>query len=83
VLEAGALLVSEHVQNLTQIGLDVADPIFGNQDNGLPHKIVWSLPWRGNQAFPALAYCVGENHSIGAVGRLSSPTLTSHNGRPK
>nr|MBA3613577.1 GMC family oxidoreductase [Nitrospirales bacterium] len=59
VLEAGALLTSEHVQNLTQVGLDVADPIFGHQDNGLPRKIVWGLPWRGNQAFPGLAYCIG------------------------
>ena len=59
VLEAGAFLVSEHVQNLTQIGLGTADPIFGNQDDGLPRKVVWGLPWRGNQAFPGLAYCVG------------------------
>jgi hypothetical protein len=57
VLEAGALLVSEHVQNLARIGLNVASPVA--VDSGVPRERVWGLPWRGNHAAPGLAYCVG------------------------
>jgi hypothetical protein len=57
LLEAGGFLVSEHVQNLSRIGLNAAGPIAS--DPGVPRERVWGLPWRSNVAFPGLAYCVG------------------------
>ena len=57
ILEAGDFLVSEHVQNLARIGLNVADAV--SSDPGAPRERVWGLPWRSNQAMPGLAYCVG------------------------
>src|SRR5215204_3767308 len=57
VLEAGGFLVPEHVQNLARIGLNVAAPV--NADPGIPRERVWGLPWRGNQAAPGSAYCIG------------------------
>ena len=57
VLEAGTFLVSEHVQNLSRIGLNAAGPV--TVDPGIPRERVWGLPWRGNIGFPGLAYCVG------------------------
>src|SRR6266851_1384833 len=57
LLEAGSFLVSEHVQNLSRIGLNAAGPI--TSDPGVPRERVWGLPWRSNVAFPGLAYCVG------------------------
>jgi GMC oxidoreductase len=57
VLEAGGFLVSEHVQNLARIGLNVASSV--SSDPGVPRETVWGLPWRSNQASPGLAYCIG------------------------
>src|SRR6266851_4866373 len=57
LLEAGSFLVSEHVQNLSRIGLKAAGPV--TSDPGVPRERVWGLPWRSNVAFPGLAYCVG------------------------
>src|SRR5207245_7606273 len=57
LLEAGNFLVSEHVQNLSRIGLNAAGPI--TSDPGIPRERVWGLPWRSNVGFPGLAYCVG------------------------
>src|SRR5713226_9343122 len=57
VLEAGSFLVSEHVQNLSRIGLNAAGPI--TVDPGTPRERVWGLPWRSSIGFPGLAYCVG------------------------
>src|ERR1051326_5694111 len=57
VLEAGGFLVSEHIQNLARIGLNVPSPV--TSDPGVPRERVWGLPWRSNQASPGLAYCVG------------------------
>ena len=62
VLEAGAFLVSTHVQNLPNIGLGLPSGIgavpTNDQDPG-PQAIVWGFPWHSNQVFPGLAYCVG------------------------
>src|SRR5215210_3894117 len=44
VLEAGPLLLAEHMQNLPNLGL-------GNE--------VWGQPWNSNIGFTGLAYCVG------------------------
>ena len=57
VLEAGSLLVDEHVQNLGQLGLNVPAPI--QHDPGMAREVVWGLPWQGNVDFPGLAYCLG------------------------
>jgi choline dehydrogenase-like flavoprotein len=57
VLEAGPLLVTEHVQNLTRIGLNAAGPVAN--DPGVPRERVWGLPWRSNAPFTGLAYAVG------------------------
>src|SRR4051794_9289191 len=59
VLDAGSLLVSEHVQNLGRIGLDVPAAIPPSNDPGIARAVVWGLPWRGNVDFPGLAYCAG------------------------
>jgi choline dehydrogenase-like flavoprotein len=61
VLDAGALLVTEHVQNLARIGLNVPGALkvqFNFQDPG-PQERVWGYPWRSQVAFPGLAYCYG------------------------
>ena len=54
VLDAGALLVSEHVQNLARIGLNAAGAVVvesNAQDPG-PRERVWGSPWRGRAALP-------------------------------
>jgi choline dehydrogenase-like flavoprotein len=59
LLDAGRFLVSEHVQNLGPIGLEVPPPIAPASDPGVARALVWGLPWRGNVEFPGLAYCSG------------------------
>lgn len=59
VLDAGCFLVSEHVQNLARIGLNVPSAIVPASDPGVARDLVWGLPWRGNVEFPGLAYCTG------------------------
>ena len=61
VLDAGSLLVTEHVQNLARIGLNTAGAAkveFNNQDPGT-REWVWGSPWRSRVPFPGLAYCLG------------------------
>src|SRR5919108_2214025 len=61
VLDAGSFLVSEHVQNLSRIGLNVPGAIqvaFNAQDPGTRER-VWGTPWRSQVPFPGLAYCPG------------------------
>ena len=59
LLDAGRVLVSEHVQNLGRIGLGVPGAILPQNDPGVARELVWGLPWRGNVEFPGLAYCTG------------------------
>lgn len=59
LLDAGRFLVSEHVQNLGNMGLDVPAAIPPANDPGVARYLVWGLPWRGNVDFPGLAYCSG------------------------
>jgi choline dehydrogenase-like flavoprotein len=59
VLDAGRFLVSEHVQNLARIGINVPAAIMPSSDPGVARELVWGLPWRGNVEFPGLAYCTG------------------------
>lgn len=61
VLDAGSLLVTEHVQNLARIGISNAGAAkveFNNQDPGT-REWVWGNPWRSRVPFPGLAYCLG------------------------
>jgi choline dehydrogenase-like flavoprotein len=59
VLEAGLMVVPEHVQNLPMLGLNVPSPT--TVDPGVPRNEVWGLPWRTDVpgGFPGLAYCLG------------------------
>jgi choline dehydrogenase-like flavoprotein len=77
VLDAGSLLVTEHVQNLGRIGLNVPDPIPPATDPGVARSVVWGLPWRGNVDFPGLAYCLGGKSVYwgGWCPRLTAPDL--------
>jgi choline dehydrogenase-like flavoprotein len=59
LLDAGRFLVTEHVQNLARIGLDIPAPILPANDPGVARALVWGIPWRGNVEFPGLAYCTG------------------------
>ena len=61
VLDAGAYLVSEHVQNLARIGLNAAGAarVASNQDDPGTRERVWGIPWRSQVPFPGLAYAVG------------------------
>jgi choline dehydrogenase-like flavoprotein len=61
VLDAGSFLVSEHVQNLSRIGLNVPGAVqvaFNAQDPGTRER-VWGTAWRSHVPFPGLAYCPG------------------------
>jgi choline dehydrogenase-like flavoprotein len=61
VLEAGPILVSEHVQNLARIGLNVGNTtaVPNNGSDPGTQALVWGIPWRSQVGFPGLAYCVG------------------------
>ena len=61
VLEAGPFLVSEHVQNLTRMGLNPGGAVIvaKNADDPGTRERVWGSPWRSNTAFPGLAFCIG------------------------
>src|SRR5947199_2176014 len=70
VLDAGSLLVTEHVQNLSRIGLNAAGPkkdptgqfdvpvVFNSDDPG-PRERVWGIPMRSLVPISGLAYCLG------------------------
>src|SRR5882762_10035953 len=54
VLDAGCLLVTEHVQNLARIGLNAGGAVkveSNAQDPGL-RECVWGSPWRSQVPFP-------------------------------
>jgi hypothetical protein len=61
VLEAGALLLPTHIQNLPQrLGGKIGGVDFlRNRDDGQAQNVIWGMPWISNEAFPGLAYCVG------------------------
>jgi choline dehydrogenase-like flavoprotein len=64
LLEGGPFVLTEHVQDLPMIGLDVpgatriADLRQAGQD-GRARNEVWGLAWHSSTPFPGLAYCVG------------------------
>ncbi|MBB3082486.1 family 16 glycoside hydrolase [Geodermatophilus sabuli] len=64
VLEAGPMVVGEHVQNLPMIGLEVPPapdpprrPPAGIATD--PEREVWGQAWHSDIAFVGLAYCLG------------------------
>lgn len=66
VLEAGPLVLGEHVQNLPVLGLNVPSATsiaqLRAEDNfGLdkPRNEVWGLPWHSPVPFTGLAYAIG------------------------
>ena len=59
VLDAGPFLVSTHVQNLPNVGLNVPDPLYPANDPGTARDLVWGMPWRANVPFIGQAYCIG------------------------
>ncbi|MCS5691309.1 DUF1080 domain-containing protein [Cyanobium sp. FGCU-6] len=61
VLEAGPFLISEHYQNLSIRAFGDGGLAFPDDENALNQttNLVWGQPWRGNQIFRRLAYCVG------------------------
>jgi len=59
VLDAGAFLVSTHVQNLPNAGLNVPGQITPANDPHIARELVWGIPWRGNVDFIGQAYCIG------------------------
>ena len=79
LLEAGVFLVAEHYQDLPDIGLEVPDPMDPANDTGIPRKIVWGMPWRGNTSFVGTPYCVGGKSVYwgGWCPRLTDDTLAA------
>jgi choline dehydrogenase-like flavoprotein len=66
VLEAGPFVLSEHVQNLPILGLNVPKAtniaaLRSQNAFGLdkPMEEVWGLPWHSPVNFPGLAFCLG------------------------
>src|SRR6266480_4933154 len=70
VLDAGSLLVTEHVQNLSRIGLNAAGlkkdanniydlPVVSNADDPGPRERVWGIPMRSQVPIVGNAYCLG------------------------
>lgn len=59
VLDAGSLVLPEHVQNLPFLGLGVPGPT--ETDPFVLRDQVWGLPWRSDVrfGFTGLAYCLG------------------------
>ena len=78
VLEAGPVVLTEHVQNLPVLGLNVPGATSiqdlkaaGQYGIDKPQQEVWGLPWHSAHKFPGLAYCVGGRSLYWAAGRPS------------
>jgi choline dehydrogenase-like flavoprotein len=82
LLDAGSFLVSEHVQNLARIGLNVAGAVrvASNAADPGTRERVWGVPWRSQVAFPGLAYCIGGRSLYwgGWSPRLTPADLSEH-----
>lgn len=64
VLEGGPFVLTEHVQDLPMLGLNVPGPtsianLRASGQDGKAREQVWGLAWHANADFPGLAYCVG------------------------
>src|SRR5260370_24526902 len=81
VLDAGSFLVSEHVQNLSKIGLNAggAVQVASNSADPGTRERVWGSPWRSQVPFPGLAYCLGGRSLYwgGWSPQLTAPDLVN------
>lgn len=91
VLDAGSLLVTEHVQNLSRIGLNAAGPkkdpsggpgvvpVVLNSDDPGTRERVWGIPMRSLVPISGLAYCLGGRSLYwgGWAPRLTDTDLTN------
>jgi hypothetical protein len=62
VLDAGAVLLPSHIQNLPQqLGGKVGGPNYlrTRDDASGAQNVIWGMPWISNEPFPGLAYCFG------------------------
>ncbi|HLM05570.1 MAG TPA: family 16 glycoside hydrolase [Blastococcus sp.] len=62
VLDAGAMLLPVHIQNLPQrLGGSLGGPRYNRtrEDGTGVQNVVWGIPWISNEPFPGLAYCLG------------------------
>ena len=62
VLDAGAMLLPVHVQNLPQrLGGSLGGPRYHRtrEDGTGVQNVVWGMPWISNEPSPGLAYCLG------------------------
>ena len=66
VLEGGPFVLTEHVQDLPMLGLNVPGDTSiqqlrqtGQFGPDKPREQVWGLPWHSSTTFPGLAYCIG------------------------
>src|SRR6266702_2998708 len=61
VLDAGSVLLTQHEQNYPNINPNPgpAKIVTSNSNDPGPQETVWGYPWRSNQEFPGLAYCIG------------------------
>ncbi len=60
-LDAGSVLLTQHEQNYPNIGPNTGpgNVVTSNSNDPGPQEAVWGYPWRRNEAFPGLAYCLG------------------------
>src|SRR4051794_12724135 len=61
VLDAGSVLLTQHEQNYPNISPNAGPlkTVTANSNDPGPQEAVWGYPWRSNEPFPGLAYCVG------------------------
>jgi hypothetical protein len=62
VLDAGAVLLPSHIQNLPQqLGGKVGGPNYlcTRDETSGAQNVIWGMPWISNEPFPGLAYCFG------------------------
>jgi choline dehydrogenase-like flavoprotein len=61
VLDAGELLLTQHEQNYPNINPNTGpfNVVTSNLNDPGPQEAVWGYPWRSNESFPGLAFCIG------------------------
>lgn len=61
VLDAGSLLLTQHEQNYPNISPNTGpfNVVTSNSNDPGPQEAVWGYPWRSNESFPGLAFCIG------------------------
>jgi choline dehydrogenase-like flavoprotein len=61
VLDAGDLLLTQHEQNYPNINPNTGpfNVVTSNLNDPGPQEAVWGYPWRSDQSFPGIAFCIG------------------------